>query len=259
MRRNTFVLTALSLLLLPAAVPAQTARGTGGSLPPGIREGEEAHTALRPRDALESFRNVLAERPDSYPALWRAAREAVSLGMLSEGESERWYDEAVEYARRAVEANPDGVEGNEWLAIALGQSALDEGARTRVRLAEEVRAVALRTLELDSLSAAAHHVLGEWHAEVKRLSGLTRWAAEQLLGGDAFAEASWDEARTHLERAVELDPRNLINHLALARVYLDLDLPDEARTHLRAVLDRPALLPTDPLHKQRAQELLGSL
>jgi tetratricopeptide (TPR) repeat protein len=223
-----------------------------------IETGDEARTDLRPRDALEAFRTVLASHPDRYEVLWRAAREAVALGMLGEDGSGDWYEEATRYARRAVEVDPDGVAGHEWLAVALGQNALDEGARARVQLAEEIRTVALRTLELDPSNAVAHHVLGEWHAEIKRLSGVARWMAEQLLGADAFGDASWEAARKNLERAVELNPANLVHHLALGRLYMDLDRTAEARARLQDVLDRPARTPTDSLHKQHARELLDA-
>jgi tetratricopeptide (TPR) repeat protein len=248
-------------LLSPTPGLGQSGRDLGGLdfSPQAIRVGDQEHTALRPREALETFEAVLESRPDEYDALWRAAREAVSVGMLAQDDGAPWFDQAVAHARKAVAAKPDGVEGHEWLAISLGQSALNEGPRTKVRLAEEIRAEALRTLELDSLSAAAHHVLGEWHAQVKRLSGLTRWAAKNFLGADTFDQASWDQARSHLERAVELEPQSLINHLALARVYLDLDRAEDARKELREVLERPALEPIDPMLKQEAQELLSEM
>ncbi len=249
----------LALLCVPATSAAQTPRSVPATSPAqDLRVGDEAHTGLRPRDALASFRNVLDVQPEHYGALWRATREAVTLGMLAETDPGAWYRDAEDFGRRAVAAEPEGVEGWEWLAIALGRRALDQGPRQRIRLAGEVRRAALHALELDSTSAPAHHVLGEWNAEVKRLGGVTRWAAERLLGAEAFDEASWDAALAHLERAVELEPRELIHHLALARAYLDVDRPDEARIHLRHVLERPAVEPTDPLHKQRAQELLGA-
>jgi tetratricopeptide (TPR) repeat protein len=251
----------LTLLLLPLPAPAalpQTAMSEA-AIRDAIESGDAARADLRPRDALETFRTVLAGHPDRYEALWRAAREAVSLGMLAEDGGGAWYEEATRYARRAVEVDPDGVAGHEWLAVALGQNALDEGARTRVRLAEEIRTVALRTLELDPSNAVAHHVLGEWHAEIKRLSGVARWMAEKLLGADAFGDASWEAARENLERAVELSPANLVHHLALGRLYLDLDRPQEARARLQDVLDRPVRTPTDPLHKRHARRLLDDL
>lgn len=253
----------LPLLLALPCVPVPGGAQTPRSVPASpaaeeVRLGDEAHTGLRPRDALAAFQAVLDDDPDHYGALWRASREAVTLGMLADTDRGAWYREAEAYGRRAVAAQPGGVEGWEWLSIALGRRALEQGPRQRIRLADEVRRTALHALELDPASAPAHHVLGEWHAEIKRLGSVTRWAAERLLGAEAFAEASWDSALEHLGRAVELEPRGLIHHLALARAYLDLERPEDARTHLRHVLERPAVEPTDPLHKQRAQELLGA-
>lgn len=245
-----------ALVLLPAPL-----RGQATEAEELLAAGDELHLRLRPLEALEAYQALLA-RDSTHPgALWRAAREAVNLGMLTAdpGARTEWYASAVAYGRRAVGADSTDVEGWTWLAIALGRSTLDEGPRTRVRLAEEVRAAGLRALELDSASAAAHHVLGEWHAEIRRLNGLTRFAARTLLGAGTFDLASWDEAESHLQRAVELEPEGLIHHLALARLLLDRDRSDEARVHLEEVLERPAREPTDARHKQDAQELLRSL
>lgn len=254
-----------ALLLCPA--PAAALQATRSLPVPaadtslGIRLGDAAHAALRPLDALQAYRGVLDADPDRFDALWKASREAVSLGMLAgdEVDGKRRYTEAAAWARHAVAVRPDAAEGHEWLAISLGRLALQEGPRTRVHLAGEIRATALRALEIDPDNAAAHHVLGEWHAEVRRLSGLTRWAARKLLGADAFDQASWEVAERHLRRAVELEPTGLIHHLALARALLDLDRVEEARAELGEVLARPPLEPTDPLHAQEARRLLERL
>lgn len=246
-----------------AGAPCQTARNVA-PIGPGedlVRAGDEAHVGLLPARALEAYLRVLAAEPDRYDALWRAAREAVNLGMLATDGARRKgrYSEAEEYARRARAAAPAGVEGAEWLAIALGRQALEQGPRGRVRYAVQVRDAALAALALDSANAGAHHVLGEWHAEVRRLSRVERWVARELLGGGILGEASWEEAEAHLSRAVVLDPSGLIHHLNLARVYLDTGRLDEARECLRQVLERPAAEPVDPLHKQEAQRLLQAL
>jgi len=162
---------------------------------------------------------------------------------------------ALRPARRRA-ADPTRVEGEEWLAIALGRRALSEGPRTRVHLAVEVRRTALEALRLDSLAAGAHHVLGEWNAEVERPSGIERWGARKLLGADAFKDASWDRAVEQLRRAVALDPTGLIHHFDLARVYLDVGWTDRAHAELEEVLTRPAVQPADPFLTRRAQKLL---
>lgn len=226
-----------------------------------LRSGDAAHTALRPDEALAAYLAVLAQEPGHYEALWRAARESVNLGMLATGPDERkgHYASAEALARKARGIRPEGVEAGEWLAIALGRQALDQGPRARVRYAEEVRRVAEETLALDSLNAGAHHVLGMWHAEIRRLSGMERWLAQRILGGRSLADASWEAGERHLRRAVELDPAGLIHHMDLAGLYLDVGRHEEARVSLRHVLERPAVEPVDPLHKQRAQEMLASL
>lgn len=249
------------LLLRAAALGAQTEVAADAADPvvlEALARGDDLHRRLRPLDALEAFQEVMRRDSTHVGALWRAAREAVNLGMLTgdPGASEEWYETALVYGQRAVDRDSSSVEAWTWLAIALGRHALDQGPRARVRLAEEIQAAADRALALDSTAAAAHHVLGEWHAEIRRLSGISRFAARTLLGADTFDDASWSDAEHHLRRAVDLEPDGLIHRLALARVLIDLDREDEARSQLQEVLERPAIEPTDARHKQEAQDLL---
>ena len=261
---RTTLLPVLALVALADVAGAQTPRGSparGAAADSLLEEGDRAHAALRPLDALGEYLRILDSEPDRYAALWRAARETVNLGMLASDSQERKarYAQAERYARSARAAAPSSSEGAEWLAIALGSEARDAGPRMRVRLAVEARDVALAALALDSANAGAHHFLGEWNAEVMRLSGVERWLARRLLGGSIFEEASWEEAERHLRASVALDPRGLMRRLDLARTCVDLGRLDEARALLREVLERPAVEPVDPLHKQAARELLRAL
>lgn len=227
----------------------------------GVTRGDEYHADLRPADALESFRGVLASDSTRFDALWRAARECVNLGMLSEDDDEarEWYTAAVDFAERAVGVRPASARGHEWLAIALGRRALQVGPMDRVDLSERVRESAARAIELDPAAAGAHNVLGQWHAEIQRLGGLARFAAERLLGAETFRDASWSDAERHLRRAVELEPDAPIHRVALARVLVDVDRPDEAREQLRHAVDLPVTEPTDPVVLDEARTLLTEL
>lgn len=263
----------LVFLILATAPPAVGGRmvGPGQAAPDGsaagatvddrIARGDALHEQFRPLEALALFEEVIVSDPGSYPALWRAARETVSLGMLAaqEDDARRWYQKGEDFGRRAVEAGSGRTEGHLWLTIALGRRALSEGPRTRVRISEEVRAGALQILELDPRNAGGHHVLGQWNAEVVRLRGFTRLLAGRLLGGSSFQQASWEAALQHLTRATELAPEVLIHHFELAQVHLDMGDEERAREALREVMDRPALEPVDPLLKQRALEILRRL
>lgn len=260
----------LALVALALCTPASTLSAQETEPPPVltsseaarlVRSSDEAHSRADLTGALALLDQVLEARPDAYDALWRAARETVNLGMLtsSDDEAKAWYQKAEAYARRARGANPDGVEGGEWLAIALGRAALHEGPRSRVRMAVEIRDVALETLALDSTNAGAHHVLGEWNAQIRRLSGIERWMAKNLLGGGVFDEASWEDAERHLRLAIRFDPDGLVHYLDLARVYRDLDRKDEAAGLVRELLAMPSRAPADDLTKDEAEALLRDL
>jgi tetratricopeptide (TPR) repeat protein len=237
------------------------AQTTTVSVRDGVTRGDEFHVQGRTAEALTAFTGALASDSTRFDALWRATRESVTVGMLaSDDEKARgWFTQAVGFGRRAVQAEPDSVAGYQWLAIALGRQALLESPRTKVRLSEEVRTTALRALEIDSTAAGAHNVLGQWHAEIRRLSGLTRFAAERLLGGDTFREASWESAEWHLRRATELEPDAPIHRLALAKVLLDLDRIPEARAQLELAVALPLISPTDSITRSEAGEILRRL
>jgi tetratricopeptide (TPR) repeat protein len=259
LRLPAHVLLLALALCIPARAAAQEADApsvpTGDELSGLLRASDEAHERADLTGALSLLEDALAASPDAYAALWRAARETVNLGMLASSgdEAKGWYRKAEGYARRAHQANPRGVEAGEWLAIALGRAALHEGPRSRVHMAVEIRDVALATLALDSTNAGAHHVLGEWNAQIRRLSGIERWMAKNLLGGSVFDEASWEAAEHHLLLAIRYDPDGLLHYLDLARVYRDLDRKEDAARLLEELLAKPAVAPTDALTREDAE------
>lgn len=249
-------------LMLCLALPA-AASAAAQTADVHIALGDSAYDRLDPPGALAHYEAALAIDSGSYPALWKAARSVVDIGKQM-GDDERKardsvYAVADRYARAAVAANPEDPEGHFMLAQAVGRLALTKGARERVQYSKEVRLEALRALELDSLHDGAHHVLGRWHAEIMRLPGITKFFAKTFLGGAVFDEASWDNAVLHLGRAVELRPTNVYHHLDLAEVFLDLDRPEDARSHLLALLELPDTDVMDRVYKEEARAHLAKL
>src|SRR5947209_300722 len=131
---------------------------------------------------------------NSYAWLVRAAHEAVDSGEFNPSEQQRAaeYRRAEQYARRAVAANPNDAEGHFELARAIGRNALTMGTRDKIKFAGEVREHALAALKISPKAAGALHVMGVWNAEIMRLNRVSRMIAKTFLGGQVFAEASWD-------------------------------------------------------------------
>jgi tetratricopeptide (TPR) repeat protein len=205
-----------------------------------------------PADSLEAEAN------------WRTAIELSESASALTARSERRRRDSLNaraeaHARRAFALDSTGVWPAFALGLVLGNTALTKGIKARVRMAVEVRELALRALAADSTHDGVHHLLGRWHAEVRRLSGVERLIAKKVLGGGVFGQASWEEARAHLERAVALDSTRIFHRLDLAAVCLDLKDYACAEVELRQVIELPERVAMDAAYKLEGTRLRGRL
>jgi hypothetical protein len=256
---SVHVVPVLSVLALVLTAPRAAAQEPDARL----ARIDSLSDALDPAGALAQARAVLAAEPGLYGALWRAARSQVDVAKRIKGEHEYTrgvrdsvFAEAEAFARRAVAADSADAEGHFMVALALGELSRTRGGKERVNFAREIYDRAAAALARDSTHAGAHHVLGAWHAEVKRLSGITRFFAKTLFGAGFMDRAAWDSALVHLERSVALEPDYIHHRLELAEVYVDLGRPAEATAQLAAIPSLPTRDVLDGDHRARAAALL---
>lgn len=254
------LISTVALLLLAAPAAAQL------TVAEHIARGDAAFTALKPAEALPHFQAAIAADSTSYEALWKATRAIADVAKQIEGgtkaEEQRrdsLYTLGRGYAEAAVRANPQGADGHYVLAMVIGRLSRTKGSKERVKFAKVIFDEATKALELNANHDAAHHVLGAWHAEVKRLSGIQRFFAKALFGGGFMSEASWDKAVEHLERAVAINPNHVYHRLELAEVYVDLDRYSKARELLASIAPLPVGDVLDPRYKQEAATLLQEI
>lgn len=247
--------TALALALAAAPAVAQTPASY-------VAAGDSAYDALDPATALRHYQAALAS-DSAYETLWKAARAIADVAKQLEGKADSvkrrrdsLYAAGRGYAEAAVRADPAGADGHYALAMVLGRWSRTKGSKERVRFARIIFDEATRAVALRPDHDAAHHVLGAWHAEVKRLSGIQRFFAKSLFGGGFMNAASWDKAVEHLEQAVAVNPRYIYHRLELAEVYIDLKRYDNARALLESIAPLPVGDVLDPRYKQEALALL---
>ena len=247
----------LSLLLAaaPAIVPVRLVAQADEILA-GSRAADEHDLGL----ARRHFEAELRRNPGSYEANWRLALLLIDMAKqipdnVKSPVRDSLYLHAESYARRAVAAKNDGAEGHFALANALGRSSLSMGIRDRVKRATEVRAEALRTLELDPRHDGAWHILGRWNAEVERLSGVQRFITRAFLGASVFNTASWDEAERDLRLAVQYAPNRIVHRLDLAEVLMSRKKWAEARQQLDVIATLPNVDIADLSYKHQARAL----
>jgi tetratricopeptide (TPR) repeat protein len=231
-----------------------------------IHAGDSAYAALQPADALRHFQAAMAQDSTSYEALWKATRAIADVAKQIEGDAkaeeqrrDSLYTVGRRYAEAAVRASPQGADGHYVLAMVIGRLSRTKGSKERVRFAKVIYDEATKALELQPDHDAAHHVLGAWHAEVKRLSGVQRFFAKALFGGGFMSVASWDKSVEHLERAVAINPSHVYHRLELAEVYVDLDRYSKARELLESIAPLPVGDVLDPRYKQEAVTLLQEI
>jgi hypothetical protein len=192
---------------------------------------------------------VVGDVPDSVWILMEAAAESAD-----EAAMKALLRRAEDQARAALVGQEDNVGRRFALAAALGMRADREGGRTRIRAASEMHDELLVVLELDPGHAQARYLLGRLHAGVRRMNGVTRWLATNLLGGGTLKQATWELAEENLAYAERVMPQVPDHHLQLARLYDDTGRPERARAEIDHVL---ALDATSPMEQAARVEALA--
>jgi tetratricopeptide (TPR) repeat protein len=247
-----------------------------------IALGDSARAALHAEESLRQYQAAVEElqhalgRPlrDTTPvqpanplyceALWKAAREISDVAKQLLGDSlkqrrDSLYSLGRTWAEEAIRADSSVANGHFALALVLGRLSRTRGGKERVRFARIIYGETERTIQMDPQHDGAYHILGMWNAEVKRLSGLTRFAAKTFLGAGFMSRASWDSAVANMERAVQLNPQHVYHRLELASVYLDVDQPAKAKEQLQAIAGLPDGDPMDPYYKRLAAAALADI
>jgi tetratricopeptide (TPR) repeat protein len=245
------------VLLLSVALAGAHAQPVADLIAAGDRES----AARRPAQALALYERAVAAEPRNATALWKASRELVDLGEVEPNSETRAarYARAVDYTKRAIAANPNDPEAEFHASRSIGRMALNVGTRDRVKYGVEIRAHALRALELAPRHPGALHVMGVWNAEIMRLNGVSRFFAKNVLGGKVFDTASWAEATRYMELSVGVEPTRLVHRLDLARVYRDSGRKDDARKAYTAALALPLADANDDKYRRDAEEELKKL
>lgn len=252
-------------LALPLAVSLSLAASVSAQSPTEhLALGDSLRRALQSEAALHHYQEALRLEPRSYEANWKAAREIADvakqlLGDTLKDRRDSLYSVGRGYADTALAIDSTRADGHFALALVLGRLSRTRGGKERVRFAKIIFDQASRAIQIDSTFDGAYHILGMWNAEVKRLSGFTRFFAKTLFGAGFMDRASWADALRLMERAVALRPDHVYHRLELASVYLDVDSIARATEQLQHLLTLPVGDPMDPYYQRLAQTALEDI
>lgn len=226
--------------------------------PAALSAGDTAFLALHYDVAASMYGEALSANPDSPDILWRFARLSVAQGEVWDGEkAEAAYRQAEKYARRCTESDSTCGEGHTWLAVALGEIAMFEGSKTKIRLCGEITQELDRALALNPRDDIAWSIRGSFYRALGNVSWIEKQIAALFIG--KLPDGGYSESETALLEAIRLAPNVLRHRRELGLLYVDWGKTEEARRVLQESLSLPVLLAGDVASRERIRLLLLKL
>jgi len=241
----------LMIIFLLPATRAQTAETY-------VNHGMNYEKQLNESMAYKSYQDALRLQPQHLYALIRCSELASRIGKLqkSEAAQQKYYQDALNYARRALKINPNDSDANLVLSIAYGRLALLKSGSEKVAYVKEIKSYAEKSLYHNRSNFKALHVLGKWHYEVSNLNFIELAAVRVFYGG--LPDASLDSSIYFYERAKALAPAFSLNYLELAKARNRNGETRVAVGLLRKIFTLPASSSEDGLIRAEANRLINS-
>ncbi len=239
----------IALALLVTTSLAEDASGL-------IQKGDALDAKFQTAEALEVFREADKASPNNAEVLRRIANEyGLSMSEVSSKEAKKERGEqAMEYARRAVAADPGNSAAQLALAISYGRVAELLDNKTKIEYSKKIEEYAKRALELDPNNDLACYVLGAWNYELANLNPVVRAIAKAVYG--SLPPASNEKAIEYLRRAISLNPNRIGPRVDLGRALIAAGEREKGRAELEKALSMPNRERDDATAKTKARQAL---
>lgn len=208
-RQSSFILLAISLVLvnlLCAATFSQTSES--------IVRGDTYFNLMRYRDAVAWYKldSTKAE------AQWKIARAYVCYGdNAPSAEKEENFRKAIRAANTCIQLEETNSNGHTWLAAALGNTAMYEGSKTKVRLCTQIRNELNRAITLNPKDDIAYSILGSFYREIGHISWFEKQLAMTFIG--KIPDGTYEDSKKAFTRSTALNPTTMRHWYELGLLY----------------------------------------
>lgn len=225
---------------------------------PSVLDGDQEFLQIHYSHAASIYDSVLTSTPDSAGVLWRLARVYVCMADVSPIERQaELYRQAERYAQRCIDADSLRSEGHAWRAAALGNIAMSEGGKTKVKLTHVIKRELDMAIALDPENNTAYSILGSFYLALGKVSWIERQLAAIFLG--SLPEGGFQEAEQALKKAIALAPDVVRHHFELGRVYMEMDRRKEAIEEFHVAISLPVQLGVDQRTQESARRLIEEI
>ncbi len=250
---------AAALFILVAIVPGSASGVASDALGDTIGQADRHFDEGSYDAALKLMENLYKSNPSNVEVLWRLSYYAINDGDAGSDDAakERYYRKSIDYAERAVKADPRSSYARSCLAAAYGSIGMFVGGKEKVKLANRIRDELDEALRIDPRNQIANTIYGTWHREVATVGWIERQLANMFLG--SMPDGSLDKSIYHLKAAIAEGPGVLRHHFELGRTYLAADRDKEAAAAFRTALKCKDSWKIDPIRRKRMREWMADM
>jgi len=230
-----------------------------------LQQFDARYAAFKPKEALKAVMRVLELDPNNQEALAKAARVYIELGDIVPESETGWQEKrlkqyriAEDYARKAIQADPDNTWGHFYVAASLGKMAVHSSVSKQIDLADEIRSAVEKAIASDPQNGFAYHVYGVWHRKMAEVGKASRFLASTFLGR-SVPKGSLSTSVEYFHKATSLNPTVVSHHVELGKTYVALGKWDLARAAFKSSLVHPIQFSDDAANKKEAEQLLREL
>lgn len=258
-----YLLLTFILLLFGAHVPSKgvsvAQSSSSETIDEMLEKANNLHMSGEEQQSLEVYLDVLDRESGNIEALWSATVLHTKIGHRQDSEEEMadHYEKAEELAGRALDQHSD--DGYAYYAKAVATARMTEIMDTagKIEASHEIKENIEKASERLPDFAPAWHLYGVWHSDVANVSGAEKAAAGLFSGG--IPDASNVTAEEYLKKAVEMNEKNILFRLDLAKHYLKVDNEKDAIEQLQRILDLEPQMKDDPGYIEEAKDLLEEI
>jgi len=225
-----------------------------------LDEAEALHDAKDYDATMNKLIEAKKLAPDNDEILWKISRGYFDFADRKPNDLEyqkEFVYPGLEYAKKALDRNPNSAGGHKWYSIHIGRIGEIEGTKQKILNSYEVKEHTMAAIELEPEEAANYHVMGRWHFALSELSWFERQVAGMIYATPP--EASFEEALEFFKKANQLDPDDIRNMLYAGHCYVELDDEENAKLWYNKAINAKATSDSDRGLQQEAKDALADL
>ncbi|EGC36611.1 hypothetical protein DICPUDRAFT_31606 [Dictyostelium purpureum] len=194
-----------------------------------IANVDELHKNGEFAKVFETLTEADKNSPNNVEILWRLSRAYFDKNEETNDKAQKkqFVETSVEYANKAITADPNHWAAHKWVAISLSALGDHVSSKEKIANAFKIKEHAVKADELKPKDPTTLHLLGRWCFSIASIGFIERGIASALFGTPPTS--TYDEALKYFLAAYEADPNLIRNAIFIGDSYTQLKNTPKAK------------------------------